>query len=243
MTIADSVLPIQPEPILLVGDGVSDDILRRVAESHGVAHGDVGSLSARPVLLSAEMNTARLARATKPPFFGCIEVARAETRVEARVFDRVRRGGMAVLLDTDGAYSADPARAVGDGLAEHLGLDEATRGAITLALQEAVANGILHGNLEIQGSLRETLANFDAFHGEIETRLADLAHADRRLEILARWPADAVELTVIDQGRGYDINAEVPGERSGRGLALISELTASMAVTEGGRRITMSFSR
>ena len=236
-------MPTQPQPILLVGDAVPDETLRRFAEIHGVACGCPGDTSARSVMLSAEVDAERLARASKPPFFGCIDAAAVETGVDARVFDRVRGGGMAVSLGTEAAYRADPARAVGDGLAERLGLGEGTHGTLTLALQEAVANGILHGNLEIHGSSRETLTDFDAFSGEIETRLADPAHSGRRLDILARWPAGVVELTVVDQGRGYQPNAEVTAGRSGRGLKLISEMAASVAVTGGGRCITMRFFR
>ena len=223
----------------------ANESLCRFADRHGVPlrRDDDPASSEMQLILCADLDDTCLARGTQPPFRGCVEASETAGDMTELALDHVRRGGLAVTLRTRTAYGCEPALHVCAGLAGHLGLEAGCDEAIGLALQEAVANAVMHGNLELDGSLRETVQGFDAFCREIDGKLADPRFGDRHLAILVAWDAAAVELTVVDQGPGYDSSAEIRAGKVGRGLMLISDLTESMAVSDGGRRIAMRFSR
>lgn len=78
-------------------------------------------------------------------------------------------------------------------------------------------------------------------------RLDDPELYRRRIEITAElFENTSVRIDVQDYGNGYDL-AALPKEavatlaKSGRGMGLIRQLTASMQVSDGGRRLTMIF--
>ena len=92
--------------------------------------------------------------------------------------------------------------------------------AVRIAVEEAIANAVLHGH---QGD------------------------QNRLFEIFWSISSDIVTVTVCDEGRGYDAEA-VPDPTadenltlpSGRGLAMINAFMSDVKITENGRRIEMT---
>lgn len=115
---------------------------------------------------------------------------------------------------------------------------------ISIALHEALANALYHGNLELGSELREQ--DPQAFHELAERRASEPPYRDRRLAIEARLsPLEAV-IVIRDQGPGFDptrvANPTDEGnlERiSGRGLLLMRTFLDEVAFNATGNEVTL----
>ena len=135
-----------------------------------------------------------------------------------------------------------------DYFRDHLGrfgiCDKTQRTRVGIALEEAILNGLYHGNLELSSALREDGSG--AFEKLGRERREQPPFRNRRLEIRARlMPAEAA-FVIRDQGPGFDV-AALPDptdpanmERaSGRGLLLIRTFMDSVTYNASGNEITM----
>ena len=178
---------------------------------------------------------------------GCIEVAFDKLLCGDNLMPTLERNGLYMALSTLTAYSVAPAQIFCKVLARRLGLDDPLRDSIEFAVHEAVVNALLHGNLEIGSEDRDTLVGFRRFCEKFDRRLRDPALGGRCIEVFATADERTVELSVIDAGRGYDVDAVKTGadarRKSGRGLMLIRHFAEDATVTDGGRRLTMRFVR
>ena len=95
-----------------------------------------------------------------------------------------------------------------------------------IALEEALLNGIYHGNLELNSALRQD--GSDAFQrlGAERSRMAPFA--SRRLHVHVKMDSTAAVFVIRDEGPGFDVSAlpdptdpENMCKASGRGLLLI----------------------
>lgn len=115
---------------------------------------------------------------------------------------------------------------------------------VTMALREAVANAIDHGNLELDSSLRDQ--DGPAYSDLGKQRLRQEPWKSRRITITSRVTPDQVRYTVADQGRGFDPSS-LPDPRDpenllrahGRGLMLIRSFMDEVTHNETGNVITM----
>ncbi len=113
-----------------------------------------------------------------------------------------------------------------------------------VALHEALTNAILHGNLELSSSLRETDEK-EYYRLSVERR-AQEPYRDRRVFVSARFSRQELAFTVRDEGAGFDPNT-LPdptdprnlGKVSGRGLLLIQTFMDSVKHNAAGNEITM----
>src|SRR5579883_328594 len=121
-------------------------------------------------------------------------------------------------------------------------LSERTR--IGVALEEALLNGLYHGNLELSSDLRQDGS------GEFERRAQQRRHlspySERRLHVYARvTPAEAT-FVIRDEGPGFD-PSKLPDptdpanleKASGRGLLLIQAFMDSVSHNSTGNEITL----
>ena len=76
---------------------------------------------------------------------------------------------------------------------------------IRLAVQEAVLNGLEHGNLELDSQWKEELSadGRDKFSSMRKKRLADRAYADRSVTVKLVYGDGRLEITVRDEGKGF----------------------------------------
>jgi CheY-like chemotaxis protein len=125
----------------------------------------------------------------------------------------------------------------------HLG-DENTRIRVGIALEEALLNGLYHGNLEVHSDLRETGGM--AYYELAERRRHEPPYNGRRLHMEAYLSRGSARFVVRDEGPGFD-TACLPDptdpanlERaSGRGLLLIRTFMDQVVYNERGNQITM----
>ncbi len=159
---------------------------------------------------------------------------------------------LSASVTTAVAYRTAFANHICNCLAEATGIPPETQTLVLTAVMEAVSNGAIHGNLELGSNscnddLETTLASFKAYCQTIEERLDNQCLASRRVDLTARWDDDLIEVSVRNQGRGYDTKTTTKGASplgiSGRGLEIIKAVARSVEFGQGGRRITMTFSR
>lgn len=119
----------------------------------------------------------------------------------------------------------------------------ANRTRIGVALEEAMLNGIYHGNLEVSSELKQ---HGNAFHELAERRRVQNPYAKRRLHVRSKLTPEKVSYTIRDEGPGFDVknlpdptdpaNLEKP---SGRGMLLIRMFMDDVRYNENGNEITL----
>lgn len=201
----------------------------------------------RPVHLAAAGQDQALTQAFAAPFSAVIEVVAEHLRQSPPEEMVIAPGDdhMVVSMTTATAYRLPLAMLFTEALFDHGMIGQAAKGNILLALQEAVANSVVHGNLELH-SPRRAFENMRAYWAEIRRRLADPQKASRRVTLAAHIRDGLITITVTDQGRGYNpdtIQERDPSRPHGKGLKLIGQLALARDVGLGGRQHTLTFAR
>lgn len=116
---------------------------------------------------------------------------------------------------------------------------------VGIAVQEAVVNAIVHGNLEVSSDLKR--GGWGAYHAEIVRRADQAPYRDRRVTVATRAVrGSSLTVRVRDEGPGFDpkslpdptdpANIE---KGSGRGLLLIHTFFDRVTHNPSGNEITM----
>ncbi len=115
---------------------------------------------------------------------------------------------------------------------------------ISVAIQEAIANAIYHGNLELDSELRQE--DESIFYNLAEERRHANEYAQRRVRVKATLTTTEVRLRIQDDGPGFnpasvrDPTEEINLDRiGGRGLLLIRMLMDEVSHNPKGNEITM----
>jgi CheY-like chemotaxis protein/anti-sigma regulatory factor (Ser/Thr protein kinase) len=163
----------------------------------------------------------------------------------AGMADCFRQAEAVLRIDNDLDRVAPTAAYLEDLIAFHLQIEDDPRLVqVGTSVSEAITNGIEHGNLEIDSSIRQE--DFAAFVKLARQRATEKPYRDRKIEIRVRIELQRVSVTVADEGKGFDPDA-VPDPSdpanllnvSGRGLFLISSFMDVVSHNERGNAITM----
>jgi CheY-like chemotaxis protein len=122
--------------------------------------------------------------------------------------------------------------------------DQNGRIRIGVALEEALLNGMHHGNLELSSELRRD--GGDAYRRLGEERRHQFPYVDRRLHVHVRMDTSAAVFVIRDEGPGFDVS-RVPDpldpenflKPSGRGLLLIQAFMDEVKHNDSGNQITL----
>ncbi len=122
--------------------------------------------------------------------------------------------------------------------------DETEQTRIGMALREALANAMEHGNLEASSQLRED--DESVYHRLLAERRDQSPYRERRVFVTSEESRDAVTYVIRDEGPGFD-PSKLPDptdpanlERvSGRGLLLIHAFMDEVRHNATGNEITM----
>jgi anti-sigma regulatory factor (Ser/Thr protein kinase) len=121
---------------------------------------------------------------------------------------------------------------------------------IMLALNEALTNSIIHGNLGISSRLKDE--DDSLFAQMVASRCADPAYALRMVEIRTSYDGRVARWSLTDQGEGFDFSEALrqldsggfdPLRVSGRGMLMIRAFTDEMRYEENGRRLVLALHR
>lgn len=119
---------------------------------------------------------------------------------------------------------------------------------IQLALEEALANSLEHGNLELASIWREDIdaKGCDKYSQIKKQRLEDPHYADRIVTIVSDFDGDRLLIRLTDQGKGFTpTEKEQSGSSNiepavfGRGMALIESTVDEVTYSCGGRQISL----
>jgi CheY-like chemotaxis protein len=102
---------------------------------------------------------------------------------------------------------------------------------VAFGLNELIMNGVEHGNLQIGYDEKTKLQEDDQWEEEIRRRQALTEHAHKFVEVVFERHPDRIQVTVTDQGLGFDWNdfQEIKANRllesHGRGIAMAKSLS------------------
>ena len=118
---------------------------------------------------------------------------------------------------------------------------------VRLALDEALVNAVVHGNLEISSEQKgSTLAELVEYDQLVKTRSQQEPYRNRRIRISTEINASGARFTIEDEGNGFD-HSVIPADFSevdnltshGRGLLLIKAFMDEVSFNQKGNIITM----
>ncbi len=119
------------------------------------------------------------------------------------------------------------------------------KGSMELALEEAITNAIIHGNLEISSKLKEE--DFDLFEQAVSERMTAPPFGGRKVKISYGYNRQSAIFRIEDEGPGFDwrhfLGKEVAPDMlpHGRGIIIIRTFASSVAYNESGNAITLTF--
>jgi CheY-like chemotaxis protein/anti-sigma regulatory factor (Ser/Thr protein kinase) len=122
--------------------------------------------------------------------------------------------------------------------------EQATRVRVGVAVEEALLNAIVHGNLEVSSELRQH--DDAAYHRLAEERRHLPPYRERHVHLRATLSRNEAVFVVRDEGPGFD-PASLPDPTdpenleltSGRGLLLIQTFMDEIAYNRSGNELTM----
>lgn len=122
--------------------------------------------------------------------------------------------------------------------------DEATILRICVAVEEALTNAIVHGNLEITSAQRN---DGDQYLRLLESRRATRPYSQREVHVEVELSPQRAQFTIEDQGPGFDPStlpdprqAENLNRLSGRGLLLMRTFMDAVDFNPQGNRVTLT---
>ena len=122
--------------------------------------------------------------------------------------------------------------------------DESEQIRFGVALEEALINAMIHGNLEIDSSIKENdPAQFDTM---VQQRCNELPYKERKIEVEVELSAEQIVVTIGDHGQGFDPSTlpdptepENLEKVSGRGVLLMRSFMDEVQFNDAGNRVTM----
>ncbi|MDB4664538.1 response regulator [bacterium] len=123
--------------------------------------------------------------------------------------------------------------------------DEGERMQIAMALDEALLNAMIHGNLEVSSELRQS-DNGTPYVNLIAERKEQAPYRDRKVTVKLEASNERIIFTIRDDGPGFDAAAlrdptdpENLERAGGRGLLLINAFMDEVSHNEIGNEIRM----
>jgi anti-sigma regulatory factor (Ser/Thr protein kinase) len=158
-------------------------------------------------------------------------------------------GCLRLAVTTRSAYRHQVVKVFVGALAARIDLSRDLRERIHTAVQEAMMNSVLHGNLAIESGLRDSLEGLTTSHQAIERLLTSPKIARSMIRVEAIWNLGMLYVLVRDSGGGFErCGLPSPGawqeadhRGSGRGLAIVEAFCDRVALLSGGATIKMGF--
>ncbi|MGJ5203254.1 ATP-binding protein [Bradyrhizobium sp. HKCCYLR20261] len=192
--------------------------------------------------ISEETLTAALAR----PATLCVQAGLPVPGDADVVLDGVAADRLDLLITTRAAYRHSVVRIFVQAIRSRIELSEDLRIRVCSAVQEALMNAVLHGNLQIDGRMRGSLDGLVAAQTVIEDRLNSRDVGCAPIRLTASWTDAALQVTVRDSGRGYDYSNVRPAAEdgaSGRGLEILQVFSDAVTVLDRGTAVRLEFLR
>lgn len=204
-------------------------------------------MTARDVCFWSAESASSLASALTPPVCAVIErdLARPDIAPVNGICSSANRLALQVLSLT---ASREPiARIFTKALAQRVDLSERLEERVAVALQEAVANALVHGNLELSWRTATDDASVDAYYEAMERRLAEQPWSGRFVTVRGQWSRTELTIVVEDEGTVWLEADNAPDENvvlpHGRGFIMMRAMSDELTVDRKTHRVTLGFKR
>lgn len=248
-----------PQPVAgthpSIGGEVPPVLLRRLSLAHSLIQSDwdieaaeEGGIPGAPAILITLRGSARELRAA-------LDLG-ARAYIELGDDEELPAGLLAMLMDGKGvhlslstvtSFSLDMAPLFCGMLVARGWLDARRQADAEICVHEAVSNAIVHGNLDIHQAPSADAGAFDGFFRAVQDRLADRAHANRRVTVEALYGPEELCVRITDQGRGHPglvpTTIDKLEAKSGRGIRIMGELADRVSFSDAGRTVNLYFRR
>jgi anti-sigma regulatory factor (Ser/Thr protein kinase) len=140
-------------------------------------------------------------------------------------------------FQTRSAYQQPVAKILADFFIEtaRLSLDQGYK--LHTALHELVINAMMHGNLELSSAYRTVNELYDTL--QLMERLVQGEKGDRRIRVTYTTTDQWLEITVEDEGEGFDFTSYQSPEThaiSGRGIMVVQSSVDRLTYSDAGRK-------
>ncbi len=180
---------------------------------------------------------------TKQTFEGIVEYQGPESiPVLNSVLSTIVSHETILNLTSRTAYGLANAERFCEMLSSRIDFSDEHRLELLILLQEAIANAVLHGNLQVDSApLDEGIPALEKQYNELEQNLLDSALGDRRVEVTASWSRPELTICVTNEGPGYDARERhhIPSDVPIRGMELIRSLTDRIEIEGKGRQLKL----
>lgn len=153
-------------------------------------------------------------------------------------------GHLSLIVSTRSAYRHPIVKTFLTALEERAPVSEDLRIRIYSAVQEALMNAVLHGNLRLDSKLRNSLDGLAEAEEQIDAKLRMPEIGQKMIRLDAAWNRTILQVTVHDSGIGYaaaNTSSEAFKGVCGRGLAILRAFCDGVAVLDGGTTVEMEF--
>jgi anti-sigma regulatory factor (Ser/Thr protein kinase) len=189
-----------------------------------------------------------LSRSLSPPVRDCVERDLIDSHWRTTGPRAVCRH-LGLVLTTRSAYRCPVAKIFVEAVAARIELTGDVRERARTALQEAMMNAVLHGNLGLDTSCRDDFEAIDRIQEKIDWLLASPQYALSAVRIDAVWNSALLVIIVRDSGPGFS-RAKLPTSEaweaaghigSGRGFMILDAFCDRLALLRGGTMIRLGF--
>ncbi|MFB3785127.1 MAG: response regulator [bacterium] len=172
---------------------------------------------------------------------------RHRKKLEQQIFDFFNEEHQTYCIPTDLQYTLALIDLLSEKITRVSICDDSELTNIRIALDEALVNAIVHGNLEIPSRTKgSSLDEMMAFNQIVRERSQLSPYRDRKVRITRHLTPDYVCFTIEDEGKGFDWKS-LPDSldhvkilaNHGRGLFLIRAFMSHVEFNDKGNRIIM----
>jgi CheY-like chemotaxis protein/anti-sigma regulatory factor (Ser/Thr protein kinase) len=168
----------------------------------------------------------------------------SQKRCHARLLGCMVRDQCSFVLANDCSLISALVAYLQDCLAQMGLCDESESMRVGVALEEALVNAMLHGNLEVSSALRGDTD--EAYYTLITRRSAESPYQDRRIHVDALLARDEAVFVIRDEGPGFDPKT-LPDPHdpvllelvSGRGVLLMRAFMDEVVYNAAGNAVTL----
>jgi anti-sigma regulatory factor (Ser/Thr protein kinase)/DNA-binding NarL/FixJ family response regulator len=237
------------------------DLAEATADGHAFLERVRGKRKVRPVLLTGTEGTVdQVVRALQAGAEGFVHTSRIEAELvdhiirvtsaahrnkcHARLLSSMTSSSSTFELDNDPLMLPTLLTRFQTSVTLFGICDEADRTRIGIALEEALSNALYHGNLEVSSDLRKE--DLEAYYELAGERRFSEPYASRKIRVTEMLTADSATFTIRDDGPGFDVAGQGPGNDedqleclSGRGLLMMRSFMDEVIYNDKGNQVTL----
>jgi CheY-like chemotaxis protein/anti-sigma regulatory factor (Ser/Thr protein kinase) len=167
-----------------------------------------------------------------------------EHRVRESVLNLRTRESISFEIGNDPSQVPSLVRHIVDRCCSFEVTSERERVRVAVALEEALVNAVIHGNLEVGSELRESTNG--AYERLIAERRRGRQYAERRVYVHCDLSQQSATIVIRDEGPGFDVS-RIPDPRdpermmlaSGRGVLLMRTFMDDVQYNSTGNQVTL----